>query len=413
MRIDNGEKRMLDSIPFIIDEKKFNPSLSTDKYDFLILTFHKNITKSVENLANRSSTKLINFDVFSKNKLENMFELFKKYRILFIPYSKALDYNILIIITKIATLLNTTVIIDEKYSLISKSQVNCGINQLNSVIKYILNNPILIAEKLNKLQRDIYLNNSHILREIRFVNNSIKIEAPRFPQVSVVVSSYRKHLLNDMIETINYQKYVDVEIILLTHGFRLTSKEQNELNEKSRFNLKILNANSSFSLGECLNQCVVNANSNYIAKLDDDDIYGNHYLIDHYLALKYSNSDLVGKGAHFVYIEGEKCLILRESMKKNQYDEIIMGATIFGKSEVFRKLKFKKFNQSEDSDFISRANEQNYSIYQNSPFEYCVFRDSDMHNHTWKIEAKDLLKNSIKIESGEISNVINNINSDF
>ena len=62
-------------------------------------------------------------------------------------------------------------------------------------------------------------------------------------------------------------------------------------------------APSSLSLGECLNLAVDSADGDVIAKFDDDDHYGEHYLADQVTALRYSAADLVGKQAHYMHLE--------------------------------------------------------------------------------------------------------------
>ena len=67
--------------------------------------------------------------------------------------------------------------------------------------------------------------------------------------------------------------------------------------------MRVLHAPSTQSLGACLNQLVAAASGEVVAKMDDDDLYGPHYLSDQLHALDYSGAALVGKQAHHMYLE--------------------------------------------------------------------------------------------------------------
>lgn len=51
-------------------------------------------------------------------------------------------------------------------------------------------------------------------------------------------------------------------------------------------------------MGECFNNAVNIANGDYIAKMDDDDYYGEYYILDAINAFKYSGADIIGKNIY-------------------------------------------------------------------------------------------------------------------
>ena len=60
------------------------------------------------------------------------------------------------------------------------------------------------------------------------------------------------------------------------------------------------------TLGDCLNRGVEAASGEYVAKMDDNDHYGERYLSDHVLAASFSDAEVVGKGLFFVYFEADR-----------------------------------------------------------------------------------------------------------
>lgn len=381
-----------------IDVKKFNPSFSDNTRDLLVLSF--NIFKYNENLETSMAFTLFKLENLSRKILEELFNYVKKHKILYIPYSDELDIKILNVIIKFATLLNTVVIIDEEYRQSTNYKFCCSTESLNIYVNYLLENYINVMEILNDYQRKIFIKDSNIMKDLNFTRNGVEIEEKNYPRISVIISTIRKTSILRFLDGINQQKFVELEIVLLTHGFKLSEADKKYYITKCKFELIILEASEKLYLGECLNMCIDRTSYEMITKMDDDDIYGDSYLVDNYIAFKYTNADIIGKGAHFVYLEGLDLLILREKQKYNQHGDIIMGATIFTHRGVFEKLSFRKMNKSEDSNFLSRAIKLDFSIYQTSPFEYCVYRNSDVIHHTWKIDTNELVKGADIISLG-------------
>lgn len=379
---------------YIINTEIFNPSFSKNNKDILIFSFHNGINENLEHIIMRFDATINNFDKMTSKNQKELFEQIKNHKILYIPYSKELDTEILQLIIKLATLLNTKVIIDDKFNISSKYNISCSSRVIDVYFNFFLENPVQTSKLLNKYQREIFIINSNIMNDITINESGIfKIEK-NYPKISIIISTFRRDSLLRFITRVNKQRFVQLEVVLLTHGFILNQFEKEKLIEKCKFKIIILEASFKYSLGECLNMCIEKTKYNFITKMDDDDIYYKYYLIDNFLALNYSKSEIVGKGAHFVYLQDLNLLILRESHKSNQFDNIIMGATIFTHKKVFGELSFNKLNKSEDSNFLFRAVRKGFRIYQTSPFEYCVYRSVNLDNHTWKIETYDLLENS-------------------
>src|SRR5690625_2723992 len=121
----------------------------------------------------------------------------------------------------------------------------------------------------------------------------------------MLVSTNRQQQLDHVMDTAIRQRGVKKQLVLLTHGFEADKDLLREQAiEGGLDDVVFLTADATLPLGACLNRLADAADGEFVAKIDDDDIYGEHYLADQAYALVYSGADVVGKQAHFVYLEG-------------------------------------------------------------------------------------------------------------
>src|SRR5699024_5321643 len=134
-----------------------------------------------------------------------------------------------------------------------------------------INNKIFLDKAIIPKTREAFLDNTFI--------NATKTnqESNKSINISVISSTMRKDNIFELISRINNQKQVNVELILLTHGFILTSDEKQAIVDKSNFKIKFLEKDQSTSFGMCLNECILHAEYDYVTKMDDDDFYYENY----------------------------------------------------------------------------------------------------------------------------------------
>src|SRR5699024_5882272 len=156
-----------------------------------------------------------------------------------------------------------------------------------------------------------------------------------------IVSTNRPQFVRNVIDTVASQVDVEPELLLLTHGF-----EENETElrayaaDQGLERFRLLTAPESDPLGVCLNKLVASASGEVIANFDDDDFYGEYYLFDSINAMKFSNADLVGKFATYMYSERDDMITLRNPGKENMYTDFVTGATFVRRREVFTRNPF-------------------------------------------------------------------------
>lgn len=264
--------------------------------------------------------------------------------------------------------------------------------EAENLLRALHRNPELGERQLHRGQRRIWRDHTYETRAVQVMEAVApgRVHRKPRPTISALVSTLRPWQLEHVFQTIGSQADVDVELVLLTHGFEPDSELLDQLME--RFGVKkmrSLTAGLSVPLGECLNMCVAAASGEVMTKMDDDDFYGVHYLSDQLYALGYSGADLVGKQAHYMHLAGHNATILRFPDWEHRYTRSIMGPTIFGRAEIFRATPFAPLPGGEDTRFLNDLTGTGGVIYSSDRFNYCQQRLSN--GHTWKVDDAELL----------------------
>lgn len=151
--------------------------------------------------------------------------------------------------------------------------------------------PELRDHELKIGQRQIWKRNTYCSR-VDQVLADVGLSGKRRPQVgvSVLVCTNRPHQLAHVVAQLAAQKGVSFEVLLTTHGFQATPQQRADAADVLP-GIQWIHQGADVALGECYNRMVVRAGGDVVAKMDDDDLYGPHYLFDQLAALDYSGAD--------------------------------------------------------------------------------------------------------------------------
>lgn len=242
-------------------------------------------------------------------------------------------------------------------------------------------------------QRRIWNEHTYTHRAMSIMGSiGVEHDDPTSQAVSVVVSTNRPERLGNVLETYAAQLLENRELIIVQHGFETSLEVMRRADELGIENLTLLGAPSSNSLGECLNAGVEAASGDVIAKMDDDDIYGDNYLADQVAALRYSNADLVGKQAHYLHLRVRNIVMCRFPEREHRFTDLVMGPTIICKRELLGRFPFSNRTIGEDTELQHRLIMAGARIYSADRFNFVQVRDS--HAHTWSVNGELLLANS-------------------
>lgn len=267
-----------------------------------------------------------------------------------------------------------------------------------NAIRSLVRSPELRDRMVHMGQRRIWQNHTYAHRAIQIAQlvglsstdgrTSIMTTTPK---ISAIVSTIRPHQLKHIVETIGKQKDVEVELILVAHKFSPNHEDLKEMTKSAGIvAYRLLELGEESTLGDCLNAAASVASGDFIAKMDDDDLYGEYYLFDQVAALRYSGASLVGKQAHYMYLADSEATLLRFAEKEHCFTNLVMGPTMLGHATLFKENLFDTRNRGEDTQFLKDVIERGGTVYSSDRFNFTQMRGNDGQFHTWDLTDAEL-----------------------
>jgi len=276
-------------------------------------------------------------------------------------------------------------------------------------IKSFLRSSELRDRRNHKLQRLIWREHTYAQRATKVVKVTLGDTLAMIdekPIISVIASTNRPEQLGHIFEQVRRQQDVRLELNLATHGFKADEQQLAELIDSCGVeNVHVFETPVEWTLGRCLNQLVDHCSGGFIAKMDDDDLYGPQYLADLYDAWGYSGADLLGKQAVYVSLETEDLHLLKHPDKEQVWTDFVAGPTLFGPARTFKNYPFEDRTRGEDSAFISSLLRSGKHIYSSDRFNFVQVRHAKAH--TWQTDSWDFLANGDVKVIGSIEDHIN------
>lgn len=195
--------------------------------------------------------------------------------------------------------------------------------------------------------------------------------------VSIILTTYnRKKYLPRAINSILIQTYKNYEVIIVDDGSEDDSEKIIFTYLKKYTNFKyIRHSNRKNPLS--VNSGFLLSTGKYITLLDSDDEYHKNHLKQRVEFMKKNSKvDLLHSPATLIGKEEDMFLPdARNKKKLIHINDCIIGATLFGKREVFMKLGGFKNKYSADSDFYTRAIKENFKVTKFDVPSYIYYRN--------------------------------------
>jgi spore maturation protein CgeB len=223
---------------------------------------------------------------------------------------------------------------------------------------------------------------------------TVGIAEPAITEVSVsaVVPTMRPERLLNVMAFIGRQLHTDLELILVTHGFEAGASDVKRLAERYGVDrYSVVAADSTLTLGACMNRGIAAAGGRYVAKMDDDNWYGSHYVSDLVRAFSWTDAQVVGKWAHYVHMLASNATLLRFSGAEHRYVELVQGGTIMAPRSVMLELAMEDLPRRVDTTFLEKVRLHGGKVYSADRFNFISIRSPSIDGHTWSISDEDLL----------------------
>src|SRR5690606_24323976 len=131
-----------------------------------------------------------------------------------------------------------------------------------------------------------------------------------------------------------------------------------------------------------------------VAKMVDDDFYGDEYLCALYTALDFSRAAVAGNRAHYVYLEGLDTMIYRFERHEHRFTDVVAISTLLMRREVLEAERFPAMPWGSGSVFLRALGSQGGRVFAADRWNYVYLRKRNGDGNTFPVGDLDLLSNS-------------------
>lgn len=223
------------------------------------------------------------------------------------------------------------------------------------------------------------------------------------PRVSVLISTNRPHQVSHVLDQISRQRGVEIQPIILTHGFTPDPGDV-ALAESRSLGVEWVEGDPELTLGACYNELLARARFPISAKFDDDDEYGPHYLLEQSMAMEYSGAALVGKQSHFTRLESntQSYLAIRAPGFEHRSTHFVSGPTFVFRTDLVREIGFENRSRGEDTALLKAVLDAGGTLWSTS--RYGFIQNRKRGAHTWRVKNADILANA-EVVGGDYTGV--------
>lgn len=187
----------------------------------------------------------------------------------------------------------------------------------------------------------------------------------KYPSLSVVLATSRPKDLTAVLTQLLNQTLKSFELVIGLHNFVLTSPQKVLINrlKKRQVPVTVQSFPTSATLGEILTQISKRSSGQYLAKIDDDDIYGPEHLRDLIDIAIIKKADVVGKAMNYVYLQALDLTVRRKPITQvstyNHWSDWVCGGTILVRRESAQYAGWFGEGKSQVDNFLLSAVKKN------------------------------------------------------
>lgn len=222
-------------------------------------------------------------------------------------------------------------------------------------------------------------------------------------RVAVVCVSSRPHLVDAVVANIAAQTEIepsDLDIVYVAnHDSAVDNVDEPDLH--LRFsdlpNFRLLVSNPGTSLGHALNNALAATDARFVAKFDDDDLYGPHHLADSLRAHGYAGAGVVGKHSYYARLVERDETVLRFPGREFSYSSTLAGGTLVIDRDRVGDQRFADISLGEDRAFLATCHRRGISTFSADRFNFTQIRST--HN-TWQPGHEAFMAGTQTIDAG-------------
>jgi glycosyltransferase involved in cell wall biosynthesis len=215
--------------------------------------------------------------------------------------------------------------------------------------------------------------------------------------VAVICVSKRPDRLGDVVANIARQAELDGRLsavfVANDDGFDPDLVERSLDGVR---NSRVLHPPPDTTLGAALNLAMDATSARFVAKFDDDDVYGPHHLADLLRAHSYAGAGVVGKHTYYAHIEGDDETVIRFPGREFTYSATLAGGTLVLDRDRIGDLRFDDVSIGEDRAFIAACHRRGVSTFSADRFNFVQMRHDD---NTWRVAPAQFREQTRTVDS--------------
>jgi hypothetical protein len=215
--------------------------------------------------------------------------------------------------------------------------------------------------------------------------------------VAIACVSSRVHCLPEVIDSVARQSHRLRELVFVANSSDYDDVDVDTALEGLSCPAVVLRRPEGRSLGSCLNDALDATDARFVAKFDDDDLYGPEYLADAMRAHAYAGAAVVGKHTYYAYLASPARTVLRFPTHEFSYSSTLAGGTLVIDRALTGNLRFPDVSLGEDRAFLAACHRRGLSTFSADRFNFVQVRAGD---NTWTVEHDDFLVGTVPVADG-------------
>lgn len=213
-------------------------------------------------------------------------------------------------------------------------------------------------------------------------------------RVAVVCVSMRPHLLDAVVANVVHQMDVEMEVVFVANAAQFDMRVVEEAFAPLDRAI-LIHPPARTSLGAALNLAMEMSDARFIAKFDDDDLYGPRFLADSLRAHGYAGAGIVGKHTYYARMVGTGATHLRFPGNEFRYSGTLAGGTLVLDRDRIGDQRFEDLSLGEDRAFLAQSHRRGFSTFSTDRFNFVQMRTGV---NTWDIDDARFLERSVPVD---------------
>jgi hypothetical protein len=281
------------------------------------------------------------------------------------------------------------------------------VSALNLELATSLSQELPVANTTNQLDWQFRSESQRRLAMLHHSNVLSRINS--WPEVTILLVTNRLNMVAAALEQIAAQTYPNFVVRLALHGISEpeasteVSKAHNLLADRLHVNYVDQHKN----LGQIYGELTQTSHSEFLAKFDDDDLYGPNHLLDAIISMKYSGAGLFGRTPQLTWLENTGELLLRPFGDDEIYNKYIIGPTmVMNRAALLEVGGWRPTPWAVDKALIDRFQQFGGGIYRAGGYGWVYVRHDQ--GHTWLKDESHFRNQAEQIWSGPEALAIKN-----